>query len=102
MSIIECYECYMIAMNDYFYEDPTYDNVYAGCVLGALVASTLFLIYLICKDSRETRALLPWAFLIGAISFLVLGFWIIIYIFAIYPRDKVYIKNSNSSDDEGD
>ena len=86
----------MIAMNDYFAEDPIYDNVYATCVLGAIVASILFLIYLICKDSRDTRSLLPLAFLVAAISFLVLGLWIIIYIFGIYEKDKVYIKNSNS------
>jgi len=90
-TIIECFNCYMIGVNDYFSEDPVYDNVYAACVLGGLVASAMFLVYLISKDSRESRELLPWAFLIAAISFLVLGLWIIIYIFAIYPKDKVYI-----------
>ena len=67
------------------------------------VAVNLFFWYLVLKDSPGTRALIPWAFLVAAIVNLLIFIWIIYYIEAVYPGDKVYVekpRGMGSDDDE--
>ena len=61
------------------------------------VAVVLLFIYLVANDSPDTRALIPWGFLIGAIANFLIVIWIIIYIGFMYEEDKVYVKSSDTS-----
>ena len=69
-----------------------------GLVFFIFVAVILVCYYLFAEDSRESRSVLPWAFLITAIASLLIGLWIIYYIFFMYPKNDVWI---TGLDDEG-
>ena len=91
----EIFNVYLIYDNDFF--DPIYGNVYVGILVIYFVAVVLLFIYLVANDSKGTRALVPWGFLIGAIANFLIVIWIITYIGFIYEEDKVYLKSNDSS-----
>ena len=76
--------------------------VYIFLVVLLFIAANIYFYYLVAKDSPETRALVPWALLAaGIVSFLIV-FWIIYYICAMYPGDKVKIVKYSRGDSEDD
>ena len=92
--IIETYELLDLAQNEYF--DPIYAYVYFAliCVYG--IAVVMYTVYLFAPDSPRTRSLTPWSLLIGGIVSLLIAIWIVVYIYFLYPKDKVYIPVSYS------
>ena len=90
----------MIWTNEYFEQDLSYFYVYLILVLFLAAASILFLIYAICKDSKGTRALLPWTFLIAFVISFLITLWIVIYITCIYRNQEVTVQNMNMSDED--
>ena len=47
--------------------------------------------YLFTTDSRESRSVLPWAFLIAGVASVLIGIWVIVYICFVYPKNEVYV-----------
>ena len=92
---IECFNTYLIFDNDFF--DPMYGNVMIAFLVLYFVAVVLLFIYLVANDSPDTRALIPWGFLIGSIANFLIVIWIIVYIGFMYEEDKVYVKSSDTS-----
>ena len=90
---IETYELLDLAQNEYF--DPIYPNVYFAllCVYG--IAVVMYSVYLFAPDSPRTRGLTPWSLLIAGIVSLLIAIWIVVYIYFLYPKDKVYIPVSS-------
>ena len=86
-----------ILVNENF--DGVYGVIYAIIVSVMFVAVVMILYYFCARDSPSSRAVVPWAFLIAAIVNTLLFFWIIIYITAIYSKDKVYITQYEKNDD---
>lgn len=86
-----------ILVNENF--DGVYGVIYAILVSVMFVAVVMFLYYFCARDSPSSRAVVPWAFLIAAIVNTLIFFWIIIYITAIYPKDKVLITQYEKNDD---
>ena len=86
---IEVYNLIVILDNEYF--DSMYGGVYAGILVVYFAAVVLLFIYLVAPDSPETRALIPWGFLVGAVANFLLVLWVIIYIGFLYENDKVYV-----------
>ena len=78
------FSLYKIGTNKYF--DPIYLWVYLGLVFFILIAVILVCYYLFAEDSRDSRAVLPWAFMIAAIASILIALWIIYYIFFMYPK----------------
>ena len=92
-----------IAMNKYF--GGEYALGYAIILLIFLAAVVLISIFLCSRDSKYSRSVVPWAFLLAGISSLLLAFWVVIYITSIY--DEKYVKiprrgGGNGYDDEGE
>lgn len=85
----QCINVYYIYDNEHF--DPIFWQVYVGILFLYAVALVLACIYLFPKDSPETRAVVPWAFLVASIAAFALFFWIIIYVDFLYDDDKVYV-----------
>ena len=103
----ECFNLFRISDNEYF--DPLYFQLYLSLVILFGIAVCLILFYLVAPDSRGSRAVLPWAFLIAGITALLIGAWVITYFYAIYTKsDKfVYVKSidddhTGPSNDEND
>ena len=71
--------------------DLYYGFVYAAILIPYFVAVCLSLVYLIAKDSQGSRSVIPWSFLIASISSFIIAIWIIIYISALYKKEKVYV-----------
>ena len=96
--IIETYELLDLAQNEYF--DPIYAYIYFGllCVYGGAVV--LYFVYLVAPDSPRTRGLTPWSLLIAGITSVLIAVWIVVYIYVLYPRDKVYIPISYGTKQE--
>ena len=86
---IQCLNAYYVYDNEHF--DQIYFQVYVAILVLYLAAVILVSIYLFPADSPETRAFLPWGFLVAAIASLLLVCWIIIYISSIYEDDDVYV-----------
>ena len=86
---IEVFELVDLSYNEYF--EPMYFYIYLALILVYAVAVVLYCIYLFGKDSPSTRGLTPWALLIAGIVSILIAVWIIVYIFFIYPENKVYI-----------
>ena len=80
---------YLIGTNKYF--DPIYLWVYVALVFALLVSVILVSYYLFARDSKESRAVVPWIFLISAVASFLICFWIIVYIFFIYEKNEVYV-----------
>ena len=49
-----------------------------------LAAVILIVIYFVARESKRSRSLTPWAFLLGAIGSILLIIWICIYILCIH------------------
>ena len=85
----ELFELYKIGTNKYF--EPIYLWVSIGLVFIIFVAVILASYYLFAKDSRESRAVLPWAFLIAGIASILISLWVMYYIFFMYPKKDVLV-----------
>ena len=66
-----------------------------------LAAIVLWIIYFVAEDSPGSRTLVPWAFLIYAIGSLLISLWVVIYIYGMYHRDKVYVRLWEGDDGSG-
>ena len=97
---LQLLEIWEIARNDHFSQDKTYLYGYIGLVVLLFVAVNLFFWYLVLKDSPQTRALVPWAFLVAAIVNLLIFIWVIYYIEVLYPEDKIYVEKKPTMDDD--
>ena len=84
-----CFEYYYVASNEYL--DIYYSYVYL-IILFAFAIAVVFIFYYWCADdSPDSREVTPWAFLLAAIANLLIGTWILIYFYAIYKKDKVWM-----------
>ena len=100
---VEVFNAAMILINEHF--DKFFGIVYLIILIPYLVAVILQFYYWCSKDSKSSRAVLPWSFMIAGISSLLLAVWIIIYICILYKKDKVYtpkFDKSESSDPDAD
>ena len=95
--LFEVLHLYVIGTNKYF--EPTYLYVYVFLVFVLFIAVILVCYYLFAPDSRETRAVVPWAFLIAGITGVLIALWIITYIFFMYPKQDVWV--TGMDDDRG-
>ena len=98
--VISCLDIWEISRNDHFNNDKTYLYGYIGLIAILFVAVNLFFWYLVLKDSPQTRALIPWAFLVASIANLLIAIWIIYYISVMYPENKIYTEKPRSYDDD--
>ena len=92
--LFECLHLYVIGTNKYF--EPTYLYAYVFLVFVLFVAVVLVCYYLFFPDSKETRAVVPWAFLIAGIVGVLIALWIIVYILFMYPKNDVYVTGMDS------
>ena len=60
----------------------------------------MYFYYLVAKDSPSSRSLVPWALLVAAIASFLIALWIVYYICAMYPGDKVSIVKYSKYDDD--
>ena len=86
---MECVNCYFIGTNDYF--EANYAVVYVLLLVLLFIAVVMAIIYLILDDSRDSRELVSWAFLLAAIANFLIVLWIVIYIAFIYDRTEVMV-----------
>ena len=93
----ECFNLYRISDNEYF--DPIYFQVYLSLVILFAVAVCLILFYLVAPDSKASRGVLPWAFLIAGITGILIGTWVITYFYAIYSKSDKYVYVRGLDDD---
>ena len=98
---LELLQAYKIYDNIYF--DPFYLYGYIFLLLIFFVAVVIISIYLFSRDSKETRAILPWGFLIAAIANLLLFFWILYYILFVYDKGgpKYVLVKGMDEDEDG-
>ena len=92
-----CVDLALIYDNEHF-DSKAYPNFYLFLLIFTFVAIILWLVYLIAPDSKGTRSLVPWAFLLFAVSLIFIGIWCCIYIFYKYPDHPVYIRDWNYAD----
>ena len=57
------------------------------------IAVIMALAYLFLEDSRESRELVTWSFLLASIANFLIVVWIIIYISFIYDRNEVLVSS---------
>ena len=86
---MECVNCYFIGTNDYF--EANFAVVYVLLLVLLFIAAVMAFIYLILDDSRDSRNLVCWAFLLAAIANFLILLWVIIYIACIYDRTEVMV-----------
>ena len=86
---MECVNCYFVGNNDYF--EANFAVVYVLLLVLLFIAAVMALIYLILDDSRDSRNLVCWAFLLAAIANFLFLLWVIIYIACIYDRSEVMV-----------
>ena len=87
--LFELLNLYKIGSNKYF--DPMYLYVYVALVTALFVAVILVCYYLFAPDSKESRSVVPWAFLVAGIAATLIALWIIVYILFLYPKNEVYV-----------
>ena len=56
--------------------------------------------YLFAPDSKESRSVLPWAFLVAGIVGILVAVWVIVYIFVLYPKSEVYVTDMDAEEDK--
>ena len=77
----------IIFMNPYF--DKEYGLGYSICLVPFIAALVLITMYMCSPDTKYSRCVVPWAFLIAGASSLLIGFWVVIYITEIYKEPYV-------------
>ena len=87
--IFNALELATVMTNEYF--DVYYGIVFLIFVVILLVAVGLMSYYWIAADSKDSRAVVPWGFLLAAIANLLIFIWVLVYILALYKKDKVYV-----------
>ena len=85
-------QLFFIIDNEHF--DPIYAHGYIFILVLYLGVVILACFYLFPRDSPESRATVPWTFMIAAIINALLVIWIIIYIGFLYEKDEVLIQSS--------
>ena len=99
--LVEVYALVEIFMNEYF--DMIYGVIYAMIVFLILIAVIMQMCYWCRADSPGSRKLVPWGFLLASIAWILLIIWVIVYILAIFDREKVpSIVFEYAPDDEKD
>jgi len=96
----EVFEAVDIMLNEFM--DGYYGIVYICVLVIFFIAVILQFFYWCSKDSPRARAVLPWSFLIASIVNMIIFFWIIIYVSALYEKDKVVITRYEKADDPGE
>ena len=86
---MECVNCYFIGTNDYF--EANFAVVCVLLLMLLFIAVVMAICYLFLEDSRSSRELVNWAFLLAAIANFLIVIWIIIYISFIYDRNEVMV-----------
>ena len=86
---IELINLYKIGSNKYF--EPEYLYVYGALVFVLFVAVVLVCYYLFAPDSKDSRSVVPSAFLIAGIAGVLIALWIVVYILFLYPKNEVYV-----------
>ena len=87
--VIEVINLIFISQNEYF--DSVYPSIYGFILLPMVAAVALYIYYYSSRDSHSTRSNLPIALILATITSFLLVIWIIVYISAIYPKEKVYV-----------
>ena len=90
---------FIIGFNKYF--DPIYLWVYVALVAALLVSVVLVFYYLFARDSKDSRAVMPWAFLTAAVASFLIVCWIIYYICFMYDKNDVYVNGLDDGRDTG-
>ena len=88
--------CIMATLNPFF--DDIYKYIYWAIIFVIFVAVILQIVFWCGVDSPGGRSVLPWSFLIASIANILLFIWIIVYICAIYPRNKIWLPKNSSED----
>ena len=96
----ELFRLVFIGINKYF--DPIYLWIHVLIALALLVSVVLVCYYLFARDSKKSRAVVPWAFLISAIACFLFVLWTAVYIFFIYDKDEVYVTSYEDMDRDDD
>ena len=87
--VIEIINLIFISQNEYF--DMVYPSIYGFILLPMVAAVALYIYYFSSRDSHSSRSNLPIALILATITSFLLVIWILVYIGAIYPKDKVYV-----------
>jgi len=75
--------------------------MYSALLFVFFIAVIMQMTYWCRKDSHSARRVVPWSFLMAAIINILLLVWVIIYILAIYDKDKVpSIRYEKADEDE--
>ena len=88
---MESVNCYFVGTNDYF--DAGYAVVYVLLLMLLFIAAIMALVYLFLDDSKESRELVTWAFLLASIANFLIVVWVIIYIAFIHDRNDVLVSS---------
>ena len=87
--IIQILEVIFILTNEYF--DNVFGMVYLLILIPLFVAVLMYMFFYCTKDSKSSRSIVPWTFLLAAFTSFFLVIWITVYICVIYNREKVYV-----------
>lgn len=93
---IEIVNCILIFNNDYF--DIVYAVVYLAILLILVGAASLMIFYFAMEDSPQSRFYVPYSFLLAGLCEILLAIWIIIFIFLVYDKSKVYVSAFEDGD----
>ena len=96
LFIFMCLNVILIYENEYF--DRVYPTLIAVFLVINLCAIVLWVVYFVAEDSRGSRALVPWAFLAYSVGSLLITLWVVIYIFGMYKREKVFVRSWEEDD----
>ena len=88
---------YSITIDYNFYFDDTFYYVYIFCLFPIIISGMFFLFWWCMCD----KALIPAALIIATSCSLLIFVWIIVYIYAIYPHEHVWV-GSGPAAAEGD
>ena len=66
-----------------------YPNVCFALIVPFIVGACLFFYYTCAKDSPETRALIPWFYVLAGISVVLVFIWAMIYYCTMYEGDSI-------------
>ena len=95
----EVFMAYRIYSNIYF--DPIYLQLFLIILIPFFVAVVLLSYYLIAPESRKSRSVIPWGFLMASIASFLIFIWVTVYIFFIYNKDSKYVLVTRFDEDKG-